>query len=588
MTARLCRSSLALLLCLAAPSPTLAETVVEAWRGGGFLCTLSVSVNPSDGSCWVGIGEYNFIDYDNSAVVRLSANGNHLWRREDFNGPVSLSANPNDDSCWVVDNCNDQVVHLAADGAQLWRGGGGVLIRPGSVSVNSTDGSCWVADTGMNKVTHFAANGTRLWRGGVFNYPWSVSVNSTDGSCWVADSANDQVVHLAADGAELWRGGVFNYPISVSVNPSDGSCWVANEGDDQVVHLTADGAEILRVGGFNSPWSVSANSSDGSCWVADHGDDQVVHLTADGVELWRGSGFPWPRSVSVNPSDGSCWVGTWDGQVVHLVVIPGDGACFLGFPVRGPVPLQVTFTDWSAGDITSWLWEFGDGATSAEENPTHTYTAPGHRTVSLTIVTDVGVGIQTRNRYILGVFPDVGLTHWAWRQVIACVDAGLVGGYSDGYHPAAPVTRDQMAVYISRALAGSDAAVPTGPAVATFPDVPTSHWAYKYIEYCYTCGVVGGYASGYRPAEIVNRAQMAVFVARSICDPTGEEGLAGYVPPTEPTFPDVLAGHWAYKYIEYCHDQGVVGGYANGYHPAETVNRAQMAVYVQRAFQLPM
>jgi hypothetical protein len=50
----------------------------------------------------------------------------------------------------------------------------------------------------------------------------------------------------------------------------------------------------------------------------------------------------------------------------------------------------------------------------------------------------------------------------------------------------------------------------------------------------------------------------------------------------------VPAEHWAYKWVEYCHSRGVVQGYWDGYHPDEVVNRAQMAVYVARAFDLPM
>jgi hypothetical protein len=107
-----------------------------------------------------------------------------------------------------------------------------------SVSVNSSDGSCWVADYENNQVVHLAQNGAELWRGGRFCQPWSVPVDPTDGSCWVGDTYSDQVVHLAEDGAEPWRGGGFDDPRSVSVDPTDGSCWVADSGNHQVVHLT--------------------------------------------------------------------------------------------------------------------------------------------------------------------------------------------------------------------------------------------------------------------------------------------------------------------------------------------------------------
>ena len=47
---------------------------------------------------------------------------------------------------------------------------------------------------------------------------------------------------------------------------------------------------------------------------------------------------------------------------------------------------EVAFTDMSTGEgITTWDWTFGDEATSTDQNPTHTYTAAGTYTVSLTV-----------------------------------------------------------------------------------------------------------------------------------------------------------------------------------------------------------
>jgi hypothetical protein len=184
-------------------------------------------------------------------------------------------------------------------------------------------------------------------------------------------------------------------------------------------------------------------------------------------------------------------------------------------------------------------------------------------------------------------FRDVPSAYWAVAQIDACVTAGIVGGYDDlTYRPTRPITRDQMAVFVSRALAGDDASVPDGPATPTFSDVPTTFWAYKYVEYAQDQGVVGGYDDGtYRPTLTVTRDAMAVFVARALAD--GEAN----VPPGPSTafFPDVPTDHWAFKYVEYIHDQSVVGGFPDGtYRPTATVSRDQMAVYVQRAFALPM
>ena len=139
------------------------------------------------------------------------------------------------------------------------------------------------------------------------------------------------------------------------------------------------------------------------------------------------------------------------------------------------------------------------------------------------------------------IFDDVPLDDWAYPYVKAAVDAQIVAGYPDGtYKPTDPVTRDQMAVYISRALVGGDVYVPTQPAQVSFPDVPADYWAYKYVEYAKTENVVGGYPDGsYQPTVTVDRGQMAVFIARAIAAPTDRPDLTSYTAPAPATFSDV-------------------------------------------------
>ncbi len=52
--------------------------------------------------------------------------------------------------------------------------------------------------------------------------------------------------------------------------------------------------------------------------------------------------------------------------------------------------LEVSFTSFSVNSETH-AWNFGDGNTSDEENPTHIYTAEGNYTVQLTATNSVGV-----------------------------------------------------------------------------------------------------------------------------------------------------------------------------------------------------
>jgi PKD repeat protein len=71
------------------------------------------------------------------------------------------------------------------------------------------------------------------------------------------------------------------------------------------------------------------------------------------------------------------------------------------FEVRCEGGLTCTFEDRSKDDdgtIVSWQWSFGDGASSDERNPVHTYAAPGRYDVLLTVTDDAG-GSNTKSRH---------------------------------------------------------------------------------------------------------------------------------------------------------------------------------------------
>lgn len=72
--------------------------------------------------------------------------------------------------------------------------------------------------------------------------------------------------------------------------------------------------------------------------------------------------------------------------------------------VEGAPPLTVTFIDTSrpdSGPIQSWLWDFGDGNSSSEQNPVYTYADTGIYTVSLTMFDTLGnQATVSRQNYI--------------------------------------------------------------------------------------------------------------------------------------------------------------------------------------------
>jgi PKD repeat protein len=79
---------------------------------------------------------------------------------------------------------------------------------------------------------------------------------------------------------------------------------------------------------------------------------------------------------------------------------PAPVAAFTGFPVSGEAPLMVLFTDESTNTPTSWLWDFGDGLFSLEQNPFHTYPDASTYTVALRATNAGGEDLLVKPYYI--------------------------------------------------------------------------------------------------------------------------------------------------------------------------------------------
>jgi PKD repeat protein len=89
---------------------------------------------------------------------------------------------------------------------------------------------------------------------------------------------------------------------------------------------------------------------------------------------------------------------------IETIGTPSPGQIHVDFnatPISGKTPLEVAFNDLSIGDPTSWLWQFGDGGSSTEKDPTHQYTIPGTYTVSLRAYNDQTGGYRVMNDYIM-------------------------------------------------------------------------------------------------------------------------------------------------------------------------------------------
>jgi Tol biopolymer transport system component len=184
------------------------------------------------------------------------------------------------------------------------------------------------------------------------------------------------------------------------------------------------------------------------------------------------------------------------------------------------------------------------------------------------------------------IFGDVPPGYWAWSFIETLYRTGITAGCGNGnYCPESTVTRDQMAVFLLRGIHGSTYNPPAVGEGTGFVDVPTDHWAAAWIKQLAAEGITGGCGGGnYCPGAPVTRDQMAVFLLKAKHGKT-------YSPPSvgdSTGFTDVPPDHWAAAWIKQLAVEGITGGcgVAN-YCPGNPVNRAEMAVFLVRTFNLP-
>jgi serine protease len=118
-------------------------------------------------------------------------------------------------------------------------------------------------------------------------------------------------------------------------------------------------------------------------------------------------------------------------------------------------------------------------------------------------------------------FADVSTDHWAAAWIKQLAAEGITGGCGgNNYCPDAPVTRDQMAVFLLKAKHGKTYSPPAMGGTTGFTDVPTSHWAAAWIKRLASEGITGGCGTViYCPGNPVNRAEMAVFIVKTFSLP---------------------------------------------------------------------
>jgi glucose/arabinose dehydrogenase/PKD repeat protein len=244
-------------------------------------------------------------------------------------------------------------------------------------------------------------NRDEIWAYGLRN-PFRMSIDPVTGKMYIGDVGSDNSTEELNIGV---RGANYGWPVC------EGSCGVS--GMTNPSYSYSDGGRDASItGGVVYRGSQFPSEYYGSYFFGDYVQHWVRRIKFDGggnvsqvMSFWPADGAIENLAVGdpvkfVEGPDGSLYyvdIGFYGSEqnpaaIRRIRYVLGNQqpvAVASASPTSGQAPLPVDFSSAGSSDPEgaplSYSWTFGDGGTSTQANPTHTYTAPGQYVARLTV-----------------------------------------------------------------------------------------------------------------------------------------------------------------------------------------------------------
>jgi glucose/arabinose dehydrogenase len=365
--------------------------------------------------------------------------------------------------------------------------------------------------------------------------------------------------------------------------------------------INVEGLDEIWAVGVRNPWRFSFDRSTGDLYIADVGQGSYEEIDFQPGDSSGGQNYGW-RIMEANScyNAGSC---NTSGLTLPIHYYDHDLGCSVtgGNVYRGSLYNTMNSIYFYADYCTGRIWGLQyDGA--AWQN-SQLFDAPflissfGEDEAGEIYVSNYSNGIIYRlvdpNVTPNHTFADVPSNYWAYDFIESFSAAGITSGCGTNpliYCPDRNVTRAEMAVFILRTLHYPNLPYTPAPQSGTFNDLPvaTKEWMEAWVEEFYDLGITTGCAVDplrYCPERNVTRAEMAVFLLRA------KYGNTYTPPPATHEFGDMpVAGkEWMEAWVDQFYREGITTGCIPdplSYCPEREVTRAEMAVFILRAFDM--
>jgi outer membrane protein assembly factor BamB/nitrous oxidase accessory protein NosD len=351
-------------------------SVKWTYTTGDKACGIALG---SDGTIYVAGG------FDNS-LHALNTDGTLKWKYK-TRGNILGTPTVGPDGTIYVGSCDSNLYALNPDGTLKWNYTTEYLVKGlnGGPAIGP-DGTIYVESGGdFGKLYALNPDGTLKWYYLVGEYTEVSPTVSPDGTIYVSGYDNT-LYALNPNGTPKWNyftGGSTSYsPVGGSAIGTDGTIYFGNY-NGIFFALNPDGTQKWNYTIGQRVCGSPFIGSDGTIYVGSY-DGKMYALSVNGTLLWTyttGGAIYGSATIGAN---GTLYFGSSDKNVYAIA----NTVCRAN-QTAGAAPLTVQF---NASDISpdSWSWDFGDGNSSTDQNPIHTYLNPGFYNVTLTVTRSNG------------------------------------------------------------------------------------------------------------------------------------------------------------------------------------------------------
>lgn len=343
---------------------------------------------------------------------------------------------------------------------------------PSDTVFDSGKGEVFVTDWNSNNVEVISdTNNSVVATISVPGDPFVMTYDPAQGSIFVSDpGANTVTVISDSNNTVIATLHVGDTPNGLAYDSHSGDVYVANIGSDNLSIISATTNKV--VGSFTDtvePLDVGADAAAGEVLVSNYDAGTLNEYSDSNYTLTAYAPIGQiPYGIVYDSGTSQIFTANSGSDTVSVISLlpPVETVSATASVTSGPAYLTVNFTATAVGGTGSyntWAWSFGDGATAAVQDPTHTYTKPGSYPVNVSVNDSAGVSALSPTIWINVTHPT------AFTSSLVASRSSVEIGESVWFNVSTVGGVGPFAFIFQTTPASAGCTSPTGPALVCTP-----------------------------------------------------------------------------------------------------------------------